>query len=85
MTGEPMHNGTEMALHAPIIVRKVKYPLHFVVSYVSRTVQKAPLKSTHIPKERNGAVHPSYINYHLKSEVSITLCCRLCSTRYVAV
>ena len=31
-------------------------------------------------KERNGAVHPSYINYRLKSEVSITLCCQLCST-----
>ena len=25
------------------------------------------------PKERNGVVHPSYINYHLKSEVSIML------------
>ena len=28
---------------------------------------------------------PSYINYHLKSEVSITLHCWLCSTRYTAV
>ena len=28
---------------------------------------------------------PSYINYRLKSEVSITLCCQLCSTRYIAV
>ena len=27
----------------------------------------------------------SYINYCLKSEVSITLCCRLCSTHYTAV
>ena len=25
------------------------------------------------PKERNGAVCPSYINYHLKSEASIVL------------
>ena len=24
-------------------------------------------------------------NYHLKSEVSITLCCRLCSTRYTVI
>ena len=38
-----------------------------------------------IPKERNGAMRPSYINYHLKSEVSITLRCWLCSTRYTAV
>ena len=38
-----------------------------------------------IPKERNGAACPSYINYCLKSEVSITLHCRLCSTRYTAV
>ena len=28
---------------------------------------------------------PSYINYHQKSEVSIMLRCRLCSTRYTAV
>ena len=35
--------------------------------------------------KRNGASCPSYINYHLKSEVSITLCCQLCSTRYTAV
>ena len=28
-------------------------------------------------KERNSAICPSYINYHLKSEVSITLHCQL--------
>ena len=69
----------------------MKYALHFIVSYVqsvtqhfrSRTVQKAPLQSMHI--KRNGATHPSYISYCLKSEVSIKLCCRLCSTRYTAV
>ena len=32
--------------------------------------------------ERNGATHPSYINYRLKSKVSITLRCRL---YYIAV
>ena len=71
----------------------MKYPLRFVVSYVqpitqhfgSRTVRKAPLQSMHILKERNGAAHPSYINYRLKSEVSITLRCLLCLTRYTAV
>ena len=37
----------------------------------------------HIASEM--ALHaPSYINYRLKSEVSITLCCQLCSTRYAA-
>ena len=35
--------------------------------------------------ERNGATCPSYINYRLKSEVYIMLCCWLCSTRYTAV
>ena len=30
-------------------------------------------------------MRPNYINYCLKSEVSITLRCRLCSTRYTAV
>ena len=38
-----------------------------------------------IPKERIGTAHPSYINYRLKSEVSIMLRCRLCSSRYTAV
>ena len=36
-------------------------------------------------EERDGAVCPSYINYCLKSEVSITLCFELCSTHYTAV
>ena len=52
-------------------------------SVISRNVQKAPLQSTHT--EKNGAAYPSYINYCLKSEVSITLCCQLCSTLYTAV
>ena len=69
----------------------MKYPLRFVVSYVqpvtqhfeSRTVRKAPLQSTHT--KRNRAARPNHINHCLKSEVSITLHCRLCSTRYTAV
>ena len=36
-----------------------------------------------IPKEM--VPHAPYINYRLKSEVSIMLCCQLCSTRYTAV
>ena len=43
------------------------------------------LYNSRIPKERNRAAHPNHINYRLKSEVSITLRCRLCSTRYTAV
>ena len=35
-----------------------------------------------VSKERNGATHPSYINYCLKSEVSITSCCQLCFKHY---
>ena len=38
-----------------------------------------------IPKERNGAAQSDYIDYRLKSEISITLRCWLCSTRYTAV
>ena len=37
-----------------------------------------------MPKERNGAVRCSYLNYCLKSEVSIMLHCWLCSIRYTA-
>ena len=43
------------------------------------------LYNSHSPKKRNGAACPSYINHCLKSEASITLCCRLGSTRYTAV
>ena len=68
----------------------MKYPLRLVVSYVqpvtqqceSRTFPEAPLQSTHT--KRNGA-RPNFINYRLKSEVSITLRCRLCSTCYTAI
>ena len=63
MTGEPTHTTSKMP-RTPIIIRKVKQPLHFIVSYVqpvtqhfeSRTVRKALLQSMHI--ERNGAAHP---------------------------
>ena len=94
MIGEPTHIASEKAPRTPaisIIVSKVKYPLRFVVSYVqpvtqhfeSRTVRKAPLQSTHT--RRNHTARPNHINYRLKSEVSVTLHCRLCSTRYTAV
>ena len=70
----------------------MKYPLHFIVSYVqpvtqhfeSKTVRKTPLQSPHTER-KNCAMHPSYINYHLKNVVSIMLHCWLCSTRYTAV
>ena len=88
------HTVSEMAPCAPAIsiIVQVKNPLRFVVSYVqpvtqhfeSRTVRKAPLQSTHT-KRKNSATRPNYINYRLKSEVSITLRCWLCSTRYTAV
>ena len=70
----------------------MKYPLRFVVSYVQPVTQQYESRAVQnlncnprIPKERVGAARPSYINYRLKSEVSITLRCWLCSTRYTAV
>ena len=46
-------------------------------------ISQSTICNPRIPK---GLVpRPSYINYHLKSEVSITLRCWLCSTRYTAV
>ena len=77
--------------HAPAINFIVRCPLCFIVSYVqpiaqhyeSRTVQKAPLQSTHITStERNNAVPQLYQCFHLKSEVSIKT---LFSARYTAV
>ena len=41
------------------------------------------LYNLRIPKEM--VPHPNFINYRLKSEVSITLRCQLCSTRYTAI
>ena len=82
-----MHTASEMVPCAPaksIIVRKVKYPLCFVISYVPLVTQHFGSR-TAMHTKRNGAAHSSYIHYHLKSEVSITLCCRLCSTGYTAV
>ena len=71
-----------------LLSEKLKYPIHSIVSYVqpvtqhykSRTFQKAPLQSTHM-KRKKWCRAP----VHLKSEVSITLHCQLCLTRYTAV
>ena len=67
----------------------MKYPLCFTVSYVQPVTQQElfekHLYNLHIPKERNRAARPNHINYRLKSEVSITLRYRLCSTHYIAV
>ena len=49
----------------------------------SNTNQELFRYNLHIPKEM--VPHPNFINYRLKSEVSITLRCRLCSTRYTAI
>ena len=68
----------------------MKYPLRLVVSYVqlSHSISNQELFRKHlynlrIPKEM--VSRPNFINYCLKSEVSITLCCRLCSTHYTAI
>ena len=54
-------------------------------SILNQELFKKHLCNPRIPKEKNGAACPSYINYCLKSEVSITLCCGLCSIHYTAV
>ena len=58
------------------------FPLH---SILDQELFEKHLCNPCIPKERNGVVRPCYINYHLKSEVSTTLCCWLCSTCYTAI
>ena len=83
-------NSIDSALCPYYYYLKVKYLLRFVVSYVqpvtqllkSRTVQNTILQSTHTDKR--GSI-PCYINYCLKSELSIMFHCRLCSTRYTVV
>ena len=71
----------------------MKYSLRFVVSYICSTNYiafqiKNCLKSTSaILAYRKKEMVPQTpaTNYHLKTEVSIMLCCRLCSTCYTAV
>ena len=55
-------------------------PLH---SISNQELSWKHFKNLRIPKEI--VPHPNFINYRLKREVSITLCCRLCSTRYTAI
>ena len=57
-------------------------PLHSISNH---ELFEKHLYNPRIPKERNRAALPNHINYRLKSEVSVTLRCRLCSTRYTAV
>ena len=57
-------------------------PLH---SISNQELFEKHLYNPRVPKKRNRVVRPNHINHRLKSEVSITLRCRLCSTRYTAV
>ena len=57
-------------------------PLH---SISNQELFEKHLYNPRIPKERNRAARPNHTNYRLKSKVSITLRCRLCSTCYTAV
>ena len=58
---------------------------NLLCNILNQQVFEKHLCNPRISKERNGAMHTSYINYHLKSEVSITLRCQLFSTCYTAV
>ena len=55
-------------------------PLH---SHTNQELFQKHLYNLRIPKEM--VPRPNFINYRLKSEVSIVLRCRLCSTRYTAI
>ena len=46
-------------------------------SILNQELFEKHLCNPRILKARNGSIHPSHINYRLKSEVSITLRCRL--------
>ena len=55
-------------------------PLH---SISNQELYRKHLYNLRIRKEI--VQRPNFINYRLKSEVSITLCCQLCSTHYTAI
>ena len=88
MSGEPTHTASEMAPCAPAISISIwKWSIHYAAlsamfnplhSILNQELFEKHLCNSRIPKKkRNGAARPSYIDYRLKSEVSIT---RLCST-----
>ena len=94
MTGEPTYTTFEIVprpsytnyrLKSELIrcssLSAIFNPLH---SISNQELFEKHLCNPSILKERNGATSPSHINYHLKSEVSITLHCRLCPTGYTA-
>ena len=95
MVGEPTHTASEVAcpryINYHLKSELVKYSIHYALLSAmfnplhSISDQELFLCNQCIPKERNGAARPSYINYRLKSKVSIMLRCRLCSTCYTAV
>ena len=67
----------------------MKYPLRFVVSYVQPVTCYTAFRIKNCSngtsailayQKKEMVPQPSYINYCLKSEVSITLRCQLCST-----
>ena len=58
-------------------------PTHYIAVQI-KTCSKST-SATHAYKRRNGVARPSYINYHLKSEVFIMLRCWLCSICCTAV
>ena len=95
MIGEPTHTTKEMAPCPNFIDYHLtsEVSIMFIVSYV--TLLHTALRINNCSKS-TPAIHvyrikrkkwprPSYINYHLKSQVSITLRCQLCSTHYKVV
>ena len=93
MTGEPTHTASEMAPRPPLYqLSSEKLSIHYALlsamfnplhSISNQELSWKHLYNLRIPKEM--VPRPNFINYHLKSEVSITLHCRLCSTRYTAI
>ena len=96
MTGEPTHTASKERKGA-VRPSYTNYHLESEVSITphcqllstrslhnitNQELFKKHLCNPRIPKEKNGAAHPSYINYCLKSAVFIMLHCQLCSTQY---
>ena len=56
---------------------------HYTAFWIKNCSKSA--SAIHAYQKKKWCCAPSFINYHLKSEVPITLCCWLCSTCYTAV
>ena len=88
MTGEPTHTASKerngatphynLKSEVSITLHCQLYSTHYTTLQIKNYSKSTSAIHAYTLKERIGAARPSYINYCLKSEVFVMLCCQLC-------